>query len=97
MCCNQTDDLEEEVVRLTTENAALQQQVEEGKEAGKCAADLKRRLGAVSAQLEAAQARLEEMRLDADDMRQSYRLQLDQLAQENERLRGTAGGAQPGL
>ena len=38
-------------------------------------------------QLEIANAKLEEMQLDADDMRQSYRLQLDQLAQENERLR----------
>lgn len=48
---------------------------------------LQKQNNSIMKQLEIANAKLEEMQLDADDMRQSYRLQLDQLAQENERLR----------
>ena len=89
-CVCSTDELEEEVVRLTTENASLQQQTSKLRETSKAVEEMQQRAAAAERQLSAAQMRLEELELDAEDMRQSYRLQLDQLAQENERLRSKA-------
>lgn len=84
-CCS--GELEEEVLRLTSENATLQGHLNEKDSSREAVAALQKRNHAIMKQLEVANTRLEEMQLDADDMRQSYRLQLDQLAQENERLR----------
>ena len=80
-------ELDEEVLRLTSENATLQGRLSEKDSSRETIAALQKQNNSVMKQLEVANARLEEMQLDADDMRQSYRLQLDQLAQENERLR----------
>ena len=85
-----TDELEEEVLRLTTDNASLQQSVN-GKNTAKEALEAAQKQNRIlTSQLENARTRLEEMQLDAEDMKQSYRLQLDQLAQDNERLRQQA-------
>lgn len=86
MCCC-SGELEEEVLRLTSENATLQGHLNEKDSSREAVAALQKQNHAIMKQLEVANTRLEEMQLDADDMRQSYRLQLDQLAQENERLR----------
>ena len=79
--------MEEEVLRLTTDNATLQQSVN-GKNTTKEALEAAQRQNQIlTRELDNARTRLEEMQLDAEDMKQSYRLQLDQLAQDNERLR----------
>ena len=80
-------ELDEEVLRLTSENATLQGRLSEKDSSRETIAALQKQNNSIMKQLEVDNSRLEEMQLDADDMRQSYRLQLDQLAQENERLR----------
>ena len=65
----------------------LQGQLSEKDSSREAVTALQKQNNSIMKQLEIANAKLEEMQLDADDMRQSYRLQLDQLAQENERLR----------
>ena len=82
-----TGELEEEVLRLTSENVSLQGHLSEKDSSRDALAALQKQNSSLVKQLEVANTKLEEMQLDADDMRQSYRLQLDQLAHENERLR----------
>lgn len=80
-------ELEEEVVRLTARTSDLQVQIDSMSRNTVACADLERRHGAALVLLGEQEERVQELLLDIEDMKATYRAQLAQLAAENESLK----------